>query len=415
MSIKVDPNMVKDLKASGLMDVNRCYHCGNCSSACPLSTPGNTFPRKIMKYAQMGLVEKIKEGPEPWLCYQCNDCSIQCPRGANPGDTMAAIRKQALVEYGSPKFLAKLVGSGSMLKPMLLAIAILALTLVVRAPLEAVLKPALEAFAHFMGMHPHEGAVVYANFFPHWLLIGLFTGATMFTMISGLFGVRKFWGTMAEADKKKGLTPGGAGVIGSLIKVLPTIISHKDFGECDSAAPRKTSHLLLVVGFVILFIVTTYAVISLYLLKVYPFDLVHPAKIMGNLGGIALTIGVIIMMINRKNNPEQMGTATGFDWSFLWVILGVGITGFLAQFLRFAGNAPLAYTVYFIHLIFVFYLLVFLPYSKFGHLLYRTAAIAYAEYSGRNSAAPTIPDSTPATSPAADEKPEEKAEEKKDA
>ena len=415
MSIKVDPTMLKDLKAYGLSDVNKCYHCGNCSSACPLSTPGNTFPRKFMKYAQMGLVDKIKEGPEPWLCFQCNDCSIQCPRGANPGDTMAAIRRQALVEYGSPKFLAKLVGSGSMIKPMLFAVIVLALTLVLRYPLEAVLKPALDAFGHFMGMHPHEGAVVYANFFPHWLLIGLFTGATVFTLISGLFGVKKFWDTMAAADSKKGLTPNGNGVIGSLLKVLPNIIAHKDFGECDSAASRKTSHLLLVVGFIVLFLVTTYAVISLYLLKVYPFDLIHPAKIFGNLGGLALTIGVILMMVNRKNNPDKMGLATNFDWTFLWVILGVGITGFLAQFLRFAGNAPVAYTIYFIHLIFVFYLLVFLPYSKFGHLLYRTAALTYAEYSGRNKVTTALPESTPAVTPPAEEKTDEKAEEKKEA
>jgi quinone-modifying oxidoreductase subunit QmoC len=40
--------------------------------------------------------------------------------------------------------------------------------------------------------------------------------------------------------------------------------------------------------------------------------------------------------------------------------------------------------MYFIHLIFVFFLICYLPFSKMAHIVYRTVAMAYNEYAGRN-------------------------------
>jgi len=93
MSNKIDPNLMKDLEHFGLNDAKKCYHCGNCTAICPLSTPENQFPRKFVRYIQLGQKDKILQSPEPWLCYYCGDCSTACPRGADPGETMMVARR----------------------------------------------------------------------------------------------------------------------------------------------------------------------------------------------------------------------------------------------------------------------------------------------------------------------------------
>ena len=50
---------------------------------------------------------------------------------------------------------------------------------------------------------------------------------------------------------------------------------------------------------------------------------------------------------------------------------------------RLLGWAFISYGLYFIHLVFVFMLFAFLSFSKMAHLVYRTVAMAYGEYTNR--------------------------------
>ena len=84
MSVIVDHTLLPTLKQYGAFDIGACFNCGNCTAVCPLSEGDATFPRKIIRYAQVGMRESLLSSKELWTCYACGECSETCPRQAEP-------------------------------------------------------------------------------------------------------------------------------------------------------------------------------------------------------------------------------------------------------------------------------------------------------------------------------------------
>jgi quinone-modifying oxidoreductase subunit QmoC len=378
-----DREFVEELIASGGGELKKCYQCATCSVVCDLAAESRPFPRKEMIWAQWGLKDRLVADPEVWLCHQCNDCSESCPRGARPGNVLAAVRQRAVKHYSVPSFLGRWVNNAK-LQPMLLVItaALLALALAVKEPVEQAMS-----FGE-----PHG---FYAEFFPHWLLIAFFAFFTTLAFVAAVLGIVRFWRAMKDADA--GRSPPTVGLLTAIIRTITSVFVHDKFGKCTSKPSRKTAHLTAFYGFMALYVVTIWAVLDLYVLPrfgvvaMYPFDLMHPMKILANVGGVLLVFGCIKAIIDRVQKTDSSQTSTAFDWMFVWLLLLVGVTGFVIEALRFAidpaaesAMVTVAYAIYFVHLVLVFQLLVYLPYSKFAHLLYRTTAMVYVERTGRS-------------------------------
>jgi quinone-modifying oxidoreductase subunit QmoC len=162
-------------------------------------------------------------------------------------------------------------------------------------------------------------------------------------------------------------------------------LRHSKFSQCTENKGRYLSHILVLFSFVGLFVVTNIFFVALYILQVPgPYSQANPVKILANVSAIALLVGVILMISNRlKETDANVGKGSYFDWSLIILVLGLVVTGGLSELTRLAHLRVVAYPMYFAHLVFVFCLFAYLPFSKLAHMVYRTLAMAYSRYSER--------------------------------
>jgi len=169
----------------------------------------------------------------------------------------------------------------------------------------------------------------------------------------------------------------------SLKSVIPTILKHDKFNECETNKDRATPHMMVLFGFIGLFIVTAVCGTMLYLGNYPgPYPQLNPIKWLANVAGVALVIGSGLMIKNRLDKKDEQLTAYK-DWFILGVVFALGLTGMLSEMTRLMGMVTITFAMYYLHLISIFLLFAFLPFSKMAHLVYRTAAMAYADYGNR--------------------------------
>ena len=370
--VEPDVEFIKEVVGLGGDTLKKCFQCATCSVVCPIAPENKPFPRKEMIAASWGLKDKLVGSVDIWLCHNCGDCSVLCPRGANPGDVLGAIRSYAISEYAVPKFIGKAVNDPKKL-PVLLG-------------LPVVVFLVLGFITGLLDFTPGGDQIVHSHFFSSWLVDMIFIPLTVWVIVVFGIGLNRFVNDMHENAVLEGKTDKEKLEIGGLIRalftVLPTILKHNKFSECDENKDRNTAHLMVFYSFIGLFIVTNIFFVVLYAFQIHgPYSQLNPVKWLANVCGVALVIGSALMIKNRMGKTDQVSVYN--DWYLLWLVFGLGASGMLTEMTRLANIAVLSYALYFIHLILVFNLFMFLPFSKLAHLVYRTVAMAYGEYGNR--------------------------------
>ena len=106
---------------------------------------------------------------------------------------------------------------------------------------------------------------------------------------------------------------------------------------------------------------------------------------------IDLLFGIFVLWTNRTKTEESgESSKTFYDWFLIWEIAAVGVTGLASELLRWLGLPAIGYIVYFCHLVAVMMLFLYLPYTKFAHIAYRTAAMSFEKYRESSFGKPVI-------------------------
>ncbi len=353
-----------------LTALQSCLQCGACTANCGLAGEEGLFPRRQMNLFQMGQHERLLTDPSVWHCYNCGDCSSRCPVGAKPGKLMGTLRQLAVERFAFPGFLAGLVG-----RPWHWAWVVAATAMLL-----------LGAIFFGGSFSPATDRVRYASMLPHATLNVFFLTFTGLSLVSLFAGAVRAWNTYQGEPLRKA-KPGI--LLRAFQEAIIEIMAHRRLADCAESRPRAYAHLAVFYGFVGLAGLAGVVALLLATGTSYPFPAVHPLKVLGNIAAGLLILGTAYFICHRWKEAVHGDASTFFDWMLLVNLLVAGVTGVLCEVFRYQNLAMVAYPVYFLHLMSVFVLLVFLPYSKLAHVGYRTVASTSRQYTALLAAEPT--------------------------
>ncbi len=348
---RIDPNLYREIQQFGARDMEICMQCGNCSASCPLSDGNDTFPRKVYRYLQLGLRDKLLASPVPWLCYYCGECNKDCPRGAEPAETMMATRRWLTTQYDWTGLAKKLYLSEAWEIGALGAVALFIILL----------------FVFFHGPVITDRMAVNTFAPVLWIEIGDLLMAAVLSgfLFSNAFRMYRFVMKGTKVPLYLYITQAREFVL--------HFATQKRWRKCSDDKTRWWKHFILVTGYM------TMMTLIIGCIRWFQVDdsSWHFTSIFGYYATAALLYLTADMFISRMKKKEDIHRfSEPTDWLFLVLLFMTTLTGILMHIVRLAGWPMGTYVMYVIHLaIAVPMLVIEVPFGKWSHLFYRPLAI----------------------------------------
>jgi citrate/tricarballylate utilization protein len=329
--IDVDPGY--DEGARIMRICNSCRYCEGYCAVFPAMERRDTFAEGDLNYLAN-------------LCHNCSECLYACQYApphefaVNVPKLLSEIRTKSYQQYAWPGFRAGLIA------PLLLTIA-------------------SAAGFDFYRVASHRA------------MVETFGSVSLLVVVIFAIGFVRFWRDSGE-PLSTFLNP--AALIQAAKDSLTLRYLDGGGGGCTYPAEQQSQsrrwfHHATFYGFALCFASTTTAAFYHYVLELQaPYPYFSAPVVLGTSGGILLTIGSAgLLLLKARRNPEtQSPLQSGMDFAFLLMLLLSGVTGLALLALRETSLMP---QLLGLHLGIIFALFVTLPYGKFVHAIYRSAAL----------------------------------------
>ena len=332
---------------------NSCRYCEGFCAVFPAMTRRLDFAKADINYLAN-------------LCHNCGACLHACQYApphefaVNVPQAMAKVRLETYTEYAWPPALGALYKRNGLTLSVALA-AGLALFLMLATATNGSLWGAVEGSFYAI--------------FPHNLMVSLFAPIFLFAVLALGIGVRRFW-----RQEDPGPTTGAA--VGEALHATLGL-KYLDGGHgkgCNDVDDkfthwRRRFHHLTFYGFLLCFGATSVATLYHYLFGwSAPYVMNSLPKLLGISGGVALIVGTSgLFWLNLHRHPLQQDMAQRpMDRGFIALLFLTAASGLALMLAKNTAALPIALCM---HLGAVMALFATLPYGKFAHGFYRSAAI----------------------------------------
>ncbi|MEN5304446.1 tricarballylate utilization 4Fe-4S protein TcuB [Pseudomonas sp. TWI628] len=337
---------------------NACRYCEGFCAVFPAMTRRLEFAQADIHYLAN-------------LCHNCGACLHACQYAAphafevNVPKAMAKVRLDTYVEYAWPRALGRLYQRNG-------------LTLALASGFALVLFLCLSLLAMGNLFRPMPGGNFY-GIFAHNTLALMFGAVFGFAVIALGLGVRRFWRDVSPPAAAAGLKTAAAVEATASVATLKYLDGGHGEG-CNNADDRFTLwrrrfHHLTFYGFLLCLAATASATLYHYLMGLAaPYPVLSLPVMLGIAGGLGLLVGPAgLLCLNLQRNPAH-GDAEQkpMDRGFIALLLLVSASGLALLAFRETSALGLLLALH-LGLVMAFFLT--MPYGKFAHGIFRSAAL----------------------------------------
>ena len=344
--------------ARQLQICNACRYCEGFCAMFPAMTRRLEFGKADIHYLAN-------------LCHNCGACLHACQYApphefaVNVPQAMAQVRGQTYADYAWPAAMGALYKRNG-----------LTLSLALAASLSLFLLLALKMNGTLWSVNPSDN---FYNVFPHNLLVGLFAPVFLFAALALSLGVRRFWRDVTPATSGAALSaPAAREATHDVLRLKYLDGGHGEGCNNEDDAftlSRRRAHHLTFYGFMLCFAATSLATVYHYALGWQaPYDLPSLPKALGAVGGVSLLLGTAgLLKLHVQRHPLHGDAAQKpMDLGFIALLFFTSLSGLALWLARGSTGSPALLAM---HLGIVMALFATLPYGKFAHGIFRTAAL----------------------------------------